>query len=130
MMIKKSNGKFFILVLSLIFTISCRNPLKETLRGNWIIESMSRDSADILHTLEANMLSFHENGECSFARTDKDRLGLGSWCIFKDTLVIDGGVSPFSGRYLVKVRTDDDEVLIYLRSVETNISATKMLFSF
>lgn len=78
MMIKKSNGKFFILVLSLIFTISCRNPLKETLRGNWIIESMNRDSADILHTLEANMLAFHENGECSFARTDKDLLGLGS----------------------------------------------------
>ncbi|QQD11615.1 hypothetical protein [Sphingobacterium sp. UDSM-2020] len=130
MMIKKSNDKFFILLLSLILVISCRNPVKETLRGNWIIQSMNHDSEDILHTLEANMMSFHKNGECSFARTSKDRLGLGSWYFIKDTLVIDGGISPFSGKYLVEVKTDEDEVLIHLRSAETDIKATKMLLSF
>lgn len=100
--------------------------MKEKIQGNWIINSMNRNSENILHTLGINMITFDKSGDCSFARTQKDSLGSGIWYINKDTLVIEGGKSPFSGKYLFDLETVDGRLNIHLRSSELDIRAGKM----
>lgn len=123
---KRLNEKLFALFWLIAVLISCNNPMKEKIQGNWIINSMNRNSENILHTLGINMITFDKSGDCSFARTEEDSLGSGIWYIKKDTLVIEGGKSPFSGKYLVDLETVDGRLNIHLRSSHLDIRAGKM----
>ena len=124
--------KSLLLIILILFCISCKNKVEQKLIGLWTIDVI--DAPRLSENLLTNMVSFKKDGTCLLPTTINDPIGKGTWMLNEkdSTITIKTDKNPLAGSYSFVFQKDEKNKLfkLILKSKDISLRCSKGLFNF